>query len=398
VARVNEQEPRQASGDLFPTDQPIPASQMIGRDTDVREVAVTLENGGNLVVAGPRRTGKTSVCDAAITHARAAGFYVVSVDLFRLADAAEFAEAMVTSALSNLAAVHQVVRKARRFGRQALSAAQGAVAVKLSTELGDAVEFALTPGLASENPQRALAAALELPERVARADDKRCVVFIDEFQEIANERHPYGDPDALTKQMRAIFQRSTQCSYVFAGSIEHIMRDLFAPTDRAFSGFGSFYRLRAITPEDWADGLRDRFAADHCTIADDALDRLIELGELHPRVTMLIAQKAHILTVLLDNREITRDLVTQAYDSAYHGDVAMLDQMIERIRSVHKHGLRMARRVGAGQTLTAGMHAGDANRALNKLLAAGMIERVSHGEYRILNPLLRRHLAEQQQV
>jgi hypothetical protein len=397
MARVNGQAARQASGDLFPTDQPIPASQMIGRAADVREVAVTLENGGNLVVAGPRRTGKTSVCDAAVVHARAAGFYVVSVDLFRLADAAEFAEAVVTSALSNRAAVHQVVRKARRFGRQALSAAQGAVAVKLSTELGDAVEFALTPGLASENPQRALATALELPERVAKADDKRCVVFIDEFQEIANERHPYGDPDALTKQMRAIFQRSAQCSYVFAGSIEHIMRDLFAPTDRAFSGFGSFYRLRTITPEEWAQGLRERFRADQCTIDDDALDRLIELGELHPRVTMLIAQKAHFLSILLDTREITRDLVTQAYDSAYHGDVAMLDQMVERIRSVHKHGLRIARRVGTGQTLTGGMHAGDANRALKKLLETGMIERVGHGDYRILNPLLRRHLAELQQ-
>jgi len=371
---------------------------MIGRAADVREVAVTLENSGNLVVAGPRRTGKTSVCDAAVAHARAAGLYVVSVDLFRLADAAEFAAALATSALSNRSAVHQVVRKARQFGRQALSAAQGAVAVKLSSELGEAVQFALTPGLASESPQRALTAALELPERVAEADDTRCVVFIDEFQEIANERHPYGDPDALTKQMRAIFQRSTRCSYVFAGSIEHIMRDLFAPADRAFSGFGSFYRLRPITPDDWAEGLRERFAADGCAIDDAALDQLIELGELHPRVTMLIAQKAHFLSVLLGTQEVTRDLVRQAYDSAYHGDVAMLDQTVERIRSVHKHGLRIARRVGAGQTLTSGMHAGDANRALKKLLEAGVIERAGHGDYRIFDPLLRRHLVELQRL
>jgi uncharacterized protein len=389
---------RQASGDLFPTDQPIPASQMIGRESDIREVAMTLENGASLVVAGPRRTGKTSVCDAAITHAQGAGFYVVSVDLFRLADAAEFAEALITSALSNRAAVHQVVRKARQFGRQALSAAQGAVAIKLGSELGDAVEFALTPGLAAENPQRALAAALELPDRVSAADGKRCVVFIDEFQEIANERRPYGDQDRLTKQMRAIFQRSTQSSYLFAGSIEHVMRDLFAPTDRAFSGFGSFYRLRAITPEDWVRGLRERFEADGCAIEDGALDHLIELGELHPRVTMLIAQKAHFLSVLLDTRTITRDVVTQAYDSAYNGDVAMLDQMVERIRSVHKHGLRIARRVGERQTLTGGMHAGEADRALKKLLEAGMIERVGRGDYRIFNPLLRRHLAEQKPI
>ena len=39
---------RQASGDLFPTDVPIPASQLIGRADDVREVATALEAGGEI--------------------------------------------------------------------------------------------------------------------------------------------------------------------------------------------------------------------------------------------------------------------------------------------------------------------------------------------------------------
>lgn len=387
---------RQTSGDLFPTDQPIPASQMIGRDVDVREIATAIQNATNVIVAGPRRTGKTSVCDAALVQAQSSGFYVVAVDLFRIADASELAEAIATGVLKNRPPAHKVIVKARQFGRQALSAAQGALALKLTSELGEAVEIALTPGLATEDPRRALTQALELPQRVALADDKRVVVLFDEFQEVANERHPYGNPDQLTKQMRAIFQRSTQVSYLFAGSIEHIMRDLFAPQDRAFSGFGSFHHLREITPEDWTEGLRERFEADDCVIDDDALAHLIELGELHPRVTMLIAQKAHFLSVLLESREITRELVTQAYDSAYHGDAALLDQMIERIRGAHKHALRIARRIASHQTLTGGMHAGEADRAIKKLLQAGMIERVARGDYRIFNPLLRRHLIEQQ--
>jgi hypothetical protein len=81
--------------------------------------------------------------------------------------------------------------------------------MKMRGQLGDAVELAVTPGLAARDPQRALSDALELPQRVALADGRRCVVFFDEFQEIASSRRPYGDPDALTKRMRAIFQRST---------------------------------------------------------------------------------------------------------------------------------------------------------------------------------------------
>src|SRR5436305_14608407 len=92
---------RQRSSDLFPTDQPIPASQMIGRATDVREITTALAAGTNLVVAGPRRTGKTSVCDAAIGRLIRRGFYTVSVDLFRIASAAELAEALVASTISN---------------------------------------------------------------------------------------------------------------------------------------------------------------------------------------------------------------------------------------------------------------------------------------------------------
>jgi hypothetical protein len=386
---------RQASGELFPTDEPIPASQMIGRAEDVQQVATALENGTNLVMAGPRRTGKTSVCDAALTRVRAHGLYVAAVDLFAIADDAELAEALVKAVLSNRPALRKLLPKARHLGRQALSAAQGAAVMKLKSQLGDAVELVLTPGLAAENPQRALAQALELPQQAALADGRRCVVFFDEFQEVAGERRPYGNADALTKRMRAVFQRSTQVSYLFAGSLEHVMRDLFAPQDRALSGFGSFYALRPIAADDWQTGLRERFAADDCEITPDALDSIVRLGELHPRVTMLIAQQTHLLSVLLDRRTIDHALVLQGYDGAYHGDSALLDQLVEKIRASHRQGLKLARRVAAGGTLTEGMHRGDADRALKKLQDAGLIERIGRGHYRILNPLLRRRLLEQ---
>ncbi len=394
MSRVHS-EHRQASGELFPTDEPIPASQMIGRREDVRQVAAALANGTSLVMAGPRRTGKTSVCEAALTRARGHGLYVVAVDLFAIADDAELAEALVGAVLGNRPALRRLLPKARRFGGQALSAAQGAAIMRLKGQLGEAVELALTPGLAARDPQRALVAALELPQRAALADGRRCVVFFDEFQEVAGERRLYGDPDALTKRMRAIFQRSTQVSYLFAGSIEHVMRDLFAPQARALSGFGSFYPLHAIAAEDWREGLRERFAADHCEIADDALEALVTFGELHPRVTMLIAQQTHFLSVLLGRRAIDRELVLQGYDAAYHGDSALLDQLVEKIRASHRQALKLARRVAGGGTLTEGMHRGDADRALKKLIEAGLIERVGRGEYRILNPLLRRRLVEQ---
>src|SRR5947209_12589621 len=154
---------------------------MIGRSADVDEVAATLQGGASLIVAGPRRTGKTSVCEAAVNRLRGRGLYTASIDLFRVADAAELAESIVTEVLRNRGPARQVVTKARRAGRAALTAAQGVIAMKLKTELGDAVELAWTPGLAAEDPEKALAAALELPQRITLADRKRFVLFFDEF-------------------------------------------------------------------------------------------------------------------------------------------------------------------------------------------------------------------------
>ncbi len=391
-------ERRQASGELFPTDEPIPASQMIGRRADVAELTVALENGTSVILAGPRRTGKTSVCDAALTRAAGHGIYVAAVDLFELADAAELASALAAAVLRNRPAVRKILPRVRQLGRSALTAAQMALVMKVRAELGEGVELALEPALAARDPEGALRHALELPQRVAVADGKRCIVFFDEFQELAGDRRPYGDPDAVTKRMRAIFQRSGQVSYLFAGSLEHVMRDLFAPQDRAFSGFGSFMTLRPISPDDWRDGIRTRFASDGCTVEEGALARLVELGEGHPRVMMLIAQRIHILCVLLDRRDVDLPLVLQGYDAAYHGDSALLDQLVENIRASSRYGLRMARRVAAGQGLTAGMHRGEADRALKRLIDIGVIERVARGEYAVLNPLLRRRLVEQAQL
>jgi hypothetical protein len=371
---------------------------MIGRQEDIADIAGALQGGTNLVLAGPRRTGKTSVCDAALTRARAAGFYTASVDLFRLADAAEFAEALATAVLANRSALRQLLAKVRRAGRAALSVPQVTAIMTLQQELGEGVELAFTPGLAAVDPQKALAAALELPDRVARADGRRCIVFFDEFQEVAGDRHPYGDPDALTKRMRAVFQRTTQVSYLFAGSLEHIMRDLFAPTDRAFSGFGSFKRLRAIAPEEWSAGLRERFASDGCTIDDDALGRLVELGAGHPRVTMLIAQQAHLLSIRLETRSIGEVLVRQAYEAALDGDRAYLDQLLETVRSINRHALRLIRAIAAGSPVTRGIPTGDATRASRGLVSAGIIERVGHGSYEIVNPLFREYLLRERSV
>lgn len=363
---------------------------MIGRASDVREIAAALGAGTHIVIAGPRRTGKTTVCDAALGLLARRKLYTVPIDLFRISSTAELAEVLVARTISNRSALRRLVHQARRAGQLVADAAGMSAVVKSKGQLGEELEIAFRPGLAARDPERYLDYALELPARIAAADRKQVVVFFDEFQEVASARQPYGDPDRLTKRMRAIFQRSTDVSFLFAGSIEHLMRDLFTPAHRAFSQFGSFYDLRPIEPEDWARGLRERFSADECEIDDRALDRLIEHGEGHPRVTMLIAQQTHLAAILLETHLIGIDLVEQGYVGALRAERVNNEQTLERIRRAHRLGLELARRISKGEPVYRGLSRGAVRRALEELQDAAIIESYGRGDWRFTNPLLRR--------
>ncbi|MGH2915641.1 MAG: AAA family ATPase [Solirubrobacteraceae bacterium] len=384
--------PRQRSSDLFGTDQPIPASQMIGRETDVRELTTALEAGSNVVVAGPRRTGKTSVCDAAVGRLAGRGCYTVSVDLFRIATATELAEALVAATLSNRSVLRRAIRQTRQAGRFVADALHASAVVKSKAQLGEELEIVFTPGLASRDPERYLDYALALPGAIADADRRQVIVFFDEFQEIADSHHPYGDADRLTKRMRAIFQRSAGVSYLFAGSIEHLMRDLFTPTQQALHQFGGFHELRAIEPDAWIEGLRDRFEADDCEAEPGALAQIVAYGEGQPRATMLVAQKTHLTTIELDTHSVDLAAVEQGLLSAMASERISHEQTVERIRRLHKLGLVVAERVARGQPVYPGLARGSVRRALESLMDAGILQDGGRAAWAVPNPLLRRYL------
>ena len=383
---------RRGSAELFPTDQPLPLDDMIGRSNDVETVARTLIGGGHVTIAGPRRTGKTSVCDAAVEVCAGDGCHTAAVDLFHYADAVQLAEALTVAVLANRPVVHRALEAARTEGRRLATVLAEVGVNRALAELGLDLGLILDPGTAAADPTRALLAALELPERVAAADGRRLVLFLDEFQEIASPRGLYGDPDVVTRQMRAVLQRSPHVSVLFAGSMEHLMRDLFAPTERAFSQFGSYHELAPITEAEWTEGLRERFARDHCTISDTALERLIGAGQGHPRATMLIAQKTHELSLEELTHDIDDALVRVGRDRAMMADRLKHEQTLERIRLLGRHAQKMAQRVAVGATLYEGLAPQTASRTLDALHDAGIVDR--HGRrWSISDPLMRDYLA-----
>jgi uncharacterized protein len=376
---------------LFPTDHPVRSDSMIGRASDVERIALSLLGGGNVVMAGPRRIGKTTVADAALEVCQGESAYTAKVDLFDCSDAGALAHLLALELLANRPPLRRAIGDAVRAGRSVLGALRTSATLRARQDLGEEAEITIDIGRAEAEPIKALDQALRLAQRLAERDQRRVVVFMDEFQDIASDR--FGDTDTLTRRVRSVFQRSPDVSVLFAGSVEHLMRDLFGPTDRALSQFGSFQELTPITAEEWASGIRGRLRIDRTTIEEDALASLLELGEGHPRATMLIAQQAHMQAIEELRRAIDHAIVVAALDRALAAEQLRHEQQLERIRSSSRYGERMAIRVAAGAELYQGLKPQQASRALNALRDVGVVERAGQAHWYVIDPLLRRYLA-----
>jgi hypothetical protein len=154
------------------------------------------------------------------------------------------------------------------------------------------------------------------------------------------------------------------------------------------------YELAAIDRDAWRTGLRARLTLDRCTIADSALDRLLDASEGHPRATMLVAQHAHAIAVEELRRRLDDAAVVGGLGRAMRAERLKHEQTLGRIRSINRYAQRVAERVARSTPLYAGLNPRTAATTLERLRDAGVIERGSGlGDWSIGDPLLRRYLA-----
>jgi hypothetical protein len=379
--------------ELFPTDDPVTADLLIGRASDVDDLATRLGDGTHMVMAGPRRTGKSTVGLAALEQVRSAGAYTAHVDLWDYEDLASLTRALAQSIIANRGPVAKALQRARESGRELGELLPVGVTASLRTHLGEDVELAWATRSARQSSAASLGATIGLAQRIAEKDKKRIVLFLDEFQDIAIASHRFGDPDVLSKQLRSVLQRSPRVSVLFAGSMEHLMRDLFGPTRRALSQFGNFHELTPILPSEWEGGIAERYRELDIQVAEGAIAEIVAFGEGHPRTTMLIARET--LTVTLVRREertIELGDVRSGHELAKRADRLRHEEIVERLRST-AHAYPIALRVARGQRPYSGTTSSGAKRALSMMERAGIAERHGRGDWVIAEPLLRSYLA-----
>ena len=363
----------------------MPAEDLVGREPYMRRATERLLDGEHLLIAGPRRIGKTSVILEVLRRLRREGLVAAYVDCLGATGVRELGERIAGALLATLEG-----RDSLEDARRVAAGLQGGRTRYEHLEL-------VLPVVKETSAQRAFEAALDLPRAVAARSGRRVVVALDEFQE-AGRLGP-----RVFDLMRSRFQSQRGVAYAFLGSEEGILEELFAHKGRALYRFAVALDLAdegghrfGIDPGDWVTYLRRKFGHRKIALSEAEADRLLDATGGHPQDTMQLC--AALYHFLRDQglRSVTAELVGIAFELTL--------RELERPFALHwadlgeqKYLQAIAKRIARSEPLYAARPDGDVPRAevlraVTALRARGLVVRTGRGRYEFLEPMFAEHV------
>src|SRR5438552_2236733 len=97
----------------FPVGGPVPAADLVGRETYLRRLTERLEDGQHVLISGPRRIGKTSIIIEALRRLRRHGAYTAYVDCLGATDIRGLGERLPDAVQQNLSGVERSLERAK---------------------------------------------------------------------------------------------------------------------------------------------------------------------------------------------------------------------------------------------------------------------------------------------
>jgi len=247
------------------------------RETEVRELVADMENGQDVVLYAPRRYGKSSLVKAALSDSIGEGMLVVEVDLMTTPTKERLAAKLAKSIHDDVAsAVFKAKERLRIFTSLR-------IVPSMTVDTHGAVTFAFAASRSETDIDDTIERLLELPAEIAADEGRRLVVSFDEFQEVTEiDRH-------LPALMRAVFQKQSAVSHVYAGSKRDMMRRLFNDENEPFYRSAKTMEIGPIPEQLFGEFLKSQFDRTDRDVGDEAVDGLLAITRGHPYATQELA-------------------------------------------------------------------------------------------------------------
>jgi AAA+ ATPase superfamily predicted ATPase len=265
----------------FITSGYVSAEYFCDRERESAELIRSLTNGQNMAIISPRRMGKTGLIQHCFHNQDIESeYYTFFVDIYATGNLKELVFALGK----------QIFEELKPKGKSFLDNFFGTI-----TSLRPAFKLDAVTGAPSFDigigDIRLPEYSLEQIFNYLETADKRCIVAIDEFQQIA--KYPEKNIEAI---LRTHIQQCKNTNFVLAGSLRHLMQNMFFSASRPFyQSVGALY-LDAIASDEYVPFIKKHFADANKTILKENIERVYRLFEGHTWYIQNIFNRLYSLT------------------------------------------------------------------------------------------------------
>lgn len=367
-------------GRLFPLGGPVSENDIVDREDFLNSLEARLANGQSIMLAGPRRIGKTSLALEILRRLKAKECYIAFIDLFRLSTKRDLALAIINACLENRSGVSKTTTALKDGLKKITGSARLTAKVQ---DLGLELDF----GLLNEpkNDDELLNYALQFPQVMAQKDKKPLVLVFDEFQEVLR----IAGEDTL-KVMRSYFQVQESVAYLFLGSKESMMNTIFGDKKQAFYRFATILPIPAISQEAWLNYLWRKFGEKNIRVDESVLTEILRLSGGHPQDTMLLCSEVYYALLEAAEERLTLAFINLGYARAILSLSMIFDELLDELGKAARDVLiNLAK---GSRIYSQHKHPNEVKRAVDSLMAKAIIEKSNRGSYTFVEPMLQNYL------
>lgn len=189
------------------------------RETETAAILDAFKNGRNVTLIAPRRMGKTGLIHHSFYRLKEKNPDAITLymDIYPTQSLGDFVRLLANTVLGKLDSVPQkAMNRIAKF-------------IRSCRPVFTFDEFTGAPKVTVDVAPREEESTLKEIFEYLASSEKRCYIAIDEFQQI-NEYQEKG----LEAQLRSYIQFLPNVSFIFAGSRQHLMREMFASSKRPF--------------------------------------------------------------------------------------------------------------------------------------------------------------------
>ena len=242
------------------------------RREELQDIIEMLDSENHLVLISPRRYGKSSLVNKALKQLKRP--YVL-IDMMQVVNVEGLAATIVRQILKQytMERVKHLINSLR---------VTPTITYKAQTDTWDVTFRADT----AQNPMMALEDAVDMLQRVTTPDNRLIVVF-DEFQEITEVSK------TLDRQLRAIMQRQSGLNYIFMGSQESMMEEIFDKKKSPFYHFGQRMTLHRLPHDEFMSYIEERLPITDKAECHAVANDILQKTNLHPYYTQQLASMVY---------------------------------------------------------------------------------------------------------